>query len=821
MRYTIKDISDILTADAIITDPSVVIDHLLIDSRRLVFPAATVFFALQSPRRSGEAFVEELYNSGVKSFVVTNAFNHSKFTDANFLFVDDTLGSLQQLAAFHRKLFHIPVIGITGSNGKTIVKEWLYQLLNKDYNIVRSPKSYNSQIGVPLSVWQTNETHTLAIFEAGISKPDEMQFLESVIQPTVGILTNVGAAHSAGFSSKEQKVREKLKLFKNAYTIVSNNQDTVINAVISTRDKQQLFIWGNGDADLNILNIEKEKSESRITAGYKGKTVSVTIPFTDNASIENAITCWSLLLYMEVNDNTIAKRMLQLQAVEMRLQLKKAINNCSLINDSYSNDLSSLRMALDFLHQQSGNQPRTVILSDLGETSSSDEQYQKVLQALVEHKVNKFTGIGPRLVSLKNIFKAAIPQSFFYDSVEAFINHFVNSRFRDEVILLKGARAFKFEQINLLFELKVHQTVLEVNLTAMAHNLKEYQRCLQPPTKVMAMVKAFSYGSGSAEVASVLQYHKVDYLAVAYADEGVELRKSGIHMPIMVMNPEQVTFQSVVDYNLEPEMYSFSILKAFNNYLKTEGIPQFPVHIKVDTGMHRLGFEAEDIDELVELLKANGRLVVKSVFSHLVASESAVHDQFTQHQADLFSQACNRIQDGIRYSFIKHVANSAAIFRHPQFQFDMVRLGIGLYGVDSSAQNTLSLVPVATLRSTIAQIRKVGKGETVGYSRRGLVKRDSLIATIRIGYADGFNRKLGNGRGGVVIKGSFAPVVGNVCMDMTMIDVSDIEGVSEGDVVEIFGTNLPVEKVAEWCETIPYEVMTSVSQRVKREYYQE
>lgn len=821
MPYTVKDISGIISEDAVIADPLLVIDYLLIDSRRLVFPAATLFFALHSSRRNGETFIEELYKAGARSFVVTQSFDHSRFPGANFFFVPDPLRALQKLAAFHRVQFQIPVIGITGSNGKTIVKEWLYQLLNEDYNITRSPKSYNSQIGVPLSVWQLSQTDTLAIFEAGISEVGEMEFLEAIIQPTIGILTNVGAAHSAGFISKEQKVHEKLKLFKNAYTIVSNNQDPIINSVISSKDKEKLFIWGDGDADLKIVSVDKDHDESRITAQHNDRIISISIPFTDNASVENAITCWSLLLYLGIHDEVIAERMQQLESVEMRLQLKKGINNCSLINDSYSNDLSSLRMALDFLHQQAGNQSTTVILSDLGETSSSDEQYQKVLQALVEHKVDKFIGIGPRLLSLQSVFEKAIPQSFFYNSVEAFTNHFLNIRFRDEVILLKGARAFEFEQINLLFEQKVHQTVLEVNLSAMAHNLKEYQRYVRPETKVMAMVKAFSYGSGSAEVASVLQFHKVDYLAVAYADEGVELRKSGIQMPVMVMNPETITFQSLVEYNLEPEMYSFAILKAFNKYLQSEGLQRYPVHIKIDTGMHRLGFEAADLEEVAVFLKGNPRLAVKSVFSHLVASESAIHDDFTRHQVDLFAQACDKIKDATGYSFIRHISNSAAIFRHPQFQFEMVRLGIGLYGIDSSAQNVLALQPVATLRSTIAQIRKVKKGETVGYSRRGLVKRDSLIATIRIGYADGFNRKLGNGVGHVFVNGRLAPVIGSVCMDMTMIDITDIEGVSEGDVVEIFGANLPVEQVAEWCDTIPYEIMTSVSQRVKREYYEE
>lgn len=821
MQYTIKDIAGIISNDAIIVQSSLTIENLLVDSRRLLFPLGTLFFALQSERRNGEDFIEELYKAGVRSFVVTKTFETAAYPEGNFLPVADPLRALQKLAANHRSQFDFPVVGITGSNGKTIIKEWLYQLLQADYNIVRSPKSYNSQIGVALSVWQMNETYTLAIFEAGISQPGEMNFLENIIQPTIGILTNIGAAHAAGFINQQEKLSEKWKLFKNASSIICNNKKDIINLFIENDKKKRVFIWGNKNADLIITNIEIKNSKTLISSSYESKHISIIIPFTDNASIDNAVTCWSLLLLLNIDNEIIQERMTQLQPVEMRLQLKKAINNCSLINDSYSNDLSSLRIALDFLHQQSGVQQRTVILSDLGELLSTDEQYTKVLQALLQHKADKFIGIGPRLSALQESFKEALPQSFFYPSVEDFIRSFSNIRFRDEVILLKGGRSFKFEQIDLLFEQKVHQTVLEVNLTAMAHNLKEYQRYLQPKTKVMAMVKAFSYGSGSAEVARLLQFHNLDYLAVAYADEGIELRKAGIYLPIMVMNPETITFQAVVEYSLEPEMYSFNILKAFDAYLKNEGIPQFPVHIKIDTGMHRLGFEEGDLDDLATFLKEHPGLVIRSVFSHLAGSENAIHDDFTEVQVQRFIEACNAIENATGYPFIRHIANSAAIFRHPALQFEMVRLGIGLYGVDSIAESNLSLQRVATLHSTIAQIRKVKKGETVGYSRKGVMTKDSLIATIRIGYADGFNRRLGNGVGHVFIKGKLAPVAGNVCMDMTMIDITGIEEVSEGDIVEIFGVNLPIEQVAKWSETIPYEIMTSVSQRVKREYFEE
>jgi alanine racemase len=821
MPYTIRDISLVLKAKGTFPYPEVVIENLLIDSRRVIHASSTLFFALRSDRRNGGEFIEELYENGLRNFVVERSFSTTGFPEANFIEVDIPLKALQEVAAFHRQHFTIPVIGITGSNGKTIVKEWLYHLLQPEYNIVRSPKSYNSQIGVPLSVWQMNKDHNLGIFEAGISEPHEMEALEEIIRPTIGILTNIGAAHSAGFATQQDKLIEKWKLFKNASTIVCKNNSEPITPFVKAERKNRMFTWGDKEASLQITEITKRERETDIQGYYEGKNLSITIPFIDNASVENAITCWCILLFLKIDHSLINQRMKELQPIEMRLQFKKANNNCSLINDSYSNDISSLRMALNFLEQQAGNQIKTVILSDLGESQSSDEQYEKVRKALLENKVDKFIGIGPRLTALQHTFTEAIPKSFFYPSVEDFIHQFINTNFRDEVILLKGARHFQFEQINLLFEQKIHQTVLEVNLTAMGHNLKEYQNYLKPQTKVMAMVKAFSYGAGSAEVASVLQFHKVDYLAVAYADEGVDLRKAGIQLPVMVMNPETIAFQSLVEYNLEPEMYSFAILNAFNKYLENEGVQQFPVHIKIDTGMHRLGFEMDQLDELVTVLQETPRLVIKSVFSHLVASENEEHDNFTHHQAARFIEAFNAIQNAVGYSFIRHIANSAAIFRHPGYQFDLVRLGIGLYGVDSIAESKLSLQTVATLRSTIAQIRKVAAGESVGYSRRGIVSRDSFIATIRIGYADGFNRLLGNGIGRVFIKGHLAPVIGNVCMDMTMIDVTDVEDAREGDIVEIFGANLHVAEVAKWCNTIPYEIMTSISQRVKREYYQE
>jgi len=823
LLYTIRHIAEIIGGESSLPNSSVVIEHLLTDSRRLIFPSSTLFFALSTSRKNGAEFIEELYTAGVRSFVVHKSFDTAAYTNSNsnFLLVEDTLLSLQQLAAYHRGQFTIPVIGITGSNGKTIVKEWLYQLLNEDYTIVRSPKSFNSQIGVPISIWQMNEKHTLAIFEAGISQAGEMDRLADIIQPTVGVLTNIGEAHSSGFSSHQKKLSEKWKLFETTSTIICNTGNELIKQLSSKEHNKEILDWSHDPAKLQITGIEKQTTVTTITVNYSGQTISVTIPFTDNASIENAITCWCVMLHLGVANSIIQQRMQKLEAVEMRLQLKKAINNCSVINDSYSNDLSSLEIALDFLQQQSGNQKTTVILSDLGETSVSGDQYLKVAHALVQHKIQRFIGIGPKLNEHQPIFRPSLPEVYFYSSVPDFIQQFPMIGFKNEVILLKGARVFQFEQIDLLFEKQVHQTVMDVNLSAMVHNLKEYQRYLKPATKVMAMVKAFSYGSGTAEVASVLQFHKVDYLAVAYADEGIELRKAGIKMPIMVMNPEIITFPGLVDYNLEPEIYSFAILKAFTAYVNKEGIQQLPVHIKIDTGMHRLGFEGKDVEALCRLLHQNQHVAVKSVFSHLAASEDVSHDAFTRQQLELFLTACNTIESSLGYAFIKHISNSAAIFRHPHLQFDMVRLGIGLYGVDSAGEKQLPLLPVATLRSTIAQIRNLKKGESVGYSRKGIMQKDGKVAIIRIGYADGYNRRLGNSIGSVWINGQLAPVIGNVCMDMTMLDITDIENVNEGDRVEIFGSNLSIQLVADWSQTIPYEIMTGISQRVKRVYYEE
>jgi Alr-MurF fusion protein len=818
LQYTIQNIQSIIKAKGTIHIEAT-IQHLIIDSRKIVFPQTSLFFALASNRRDGHSFIKDVYQRGVRNFVVKKGFDASAFPDANFLFIYQPIEALQNLAAHHRKQFNIPVIGITGSNGKTIVKEWLYQLLQTDFNIVRSPRSYNSQIGVPLSVWQMNETHTLAIFEAGISEQGEMQWLQKIIQPTIGIYTSLGNAHSEGFRNIEAKQNEKWLLFSEAEKVVyaANEIDIPKNFNLPA----QTFTWGKAKSNsLAITNIKIENSHTTITASFANQSIFINIPFTDEASINNACTCWATLLMLGYTNQVIAQRIAQLQTVEMRMQLKKGINNCTIINDSYSNDSSSLSIGLDYLQQQSSGKNTTLILSDILQSSTNKNiLYQQLANELKERNIHRFIGIGKEMVEHQQLFAQAVQQTSFYTSTQHFLQQ--SPSFKDEFILLKGARVFAFEQITKWLEQKVHQTVMEINLTAMLHNLNQYQKHLLPSTKIMAMVKAFSYGSGSSEVARLLQFHKVDYLAVAYADEGIELRQAGISLPIMVMNADASTFDALIEHNLEPEIYSFNIYHSFHNFLLQQGITQFPVHIKLNTGMNRLGFDAHEVAQLTTLLQQYNTMFVKTVFSHLVASEAAEHDDFTQHQANIFNAACTQLQNALGYTFIQHLANTAAIFRHPNLQYNMVRLGIGLYGVDSANGTTIHLETVATLKSTIAQIRSVKANETVGYNRNGKLQRDSKIATIRIGYADGFSRKLSNGIGSVYIHDKLAKVVGNVCMDMIMVDVTDIPNVQEEDTVEIFGKHLPVQQIASWCGTISYEILTSINQRVKRIYVEE
>ena len=833
IHYTIEQIAKFTNGKLInknidLPDPL----SLQLDSRKIIDGVNTIFFAIKSSHQDGNKFVEGVYAKGVRNFVVSDKNIHIKNIPlANVILVNNSIKALQLLAEHHRKQFkNITVIGITGSNGKTIVKEWLNQLLEENFSIVRSPKSYNSQIGVPLSVLNITDSNNLAIFEAGISQPGEMNRLEKIIKPSIGLLTNIGNAHDEGFENSTQKINEKLQLFIHARLLVCcSDDDEIKKAIFAFQNKinadhksLELFSWGkSGNNKLQIVSVNKTKSRTKIKALYEEKNISITIPFSDEASVENAINCWCILLALNKNDERIRKKFEFLYPIAMRLELKQGINHCTIINDSYSNDLHSLEIALNFLEQQKQNKKHTVILSDILQSGrQANELYKEVASLLKQREINKLIGIGDDIFSFQNQF-SFLKERHFFKGVEQFLLSDSSLNFQNETILIKGARSFGFEQISHKLEQKAHQTVLSINLNSIVHNLNQYRSLLKSSTKIMAMVKAFSYGSGGFEIASVLEYNKVDYLAVAYADEGVELRKAGITLPVMIMNAESSAFESIVNNNLEPEIFSFNILMEFGNFLKSSGINYYPVHIKIDTGMHRLGFTVDDMDALKNLLKGNSLIKVVSVFTHLVAAENVKEDQFTLMQSNSFENCCTKIEDALGYKFIKHIANTAGISRHPQLQMDMVRLGIGLYGIDSNKKMQQQLKNVTTLTTTVSQIKKVKAGDTVGYGRNARLQKDSIIATVRIGYADGYPRNLGNGIGKMLLHGKFAPIVGNVCMDMTMLDITEFENVNEADEVIVFGEKLPLYSLALWTQTIPYEIMTGISQRVKRVYFEE
>jgi alanine racemase len=812
--YSVLKISDLIKEKAYLPNPQQHINAIITDSRKISDTSSAIFFVLKG-RKDAHQFIPSLYESGVRSFVYSDEnFNIQSFPDANFIYVTDALAALQKLATYHRSQFNYPVIGITGSNGKTIVKEWLFQLMNPDFRVVRSPKSYNSQLGVPLSVMKMNNQHDYAIFEAGISVPQEMEKLEKIIQPTIGILTHIGSSHAEGFSSEEQKITEKFKLFKGVNLLICNSTYQKFH-----QTTQRIFTWSlDKEADLKIESISPLEGHTTINAKYLDRDLSIQIPFTDKAAIENAIICWASLLAMGIESALIAPRMERLTPVKMRLEMKSGINQTSVIDDSYNSDFSSLEIALDFLNQQNQHPKKTLILSDLLQSGMPAEQlYAKIAQLIVSKKINKFIGIGPDLFQHQNLFKK---NSLFFEDTATFIAQLDVANFYNETILLKGSRSFKFEKISKILIQKVHETVLEINLNSLEHNLNYYRSKLKPGVKLMAMVKAFAYGSGSYEIANLLQYNKVDYLTVAYADEGVALRQAGISLPIMVMSPEENALEAMFKYHLEPEVFSFSMLENLYHYLDAHQQSNYEIHLKLDTGMHRLGFDPSDLNDLLKKLKKYNRIKIKSVFSHLVASESAYHDEFTEQQINIFQDFCKGLEYGLGYSFLKHISNTSAISRWPQAQFDMVRLGIGLYGIDNLSKDDVNLQQVATLKTTVSQIKHLKKGETVGYGRGGVMPYDGKTATIKIGYADGYSRALGKGVGSVFIKGQEVFTIGSICMDMCMLDVTGID-VKEGDEVIVFGSQKTLYDMADKLNTIPYEVLTNVSQRVKRVYYYE
>ena len=852
MKYTIEKITTLIGARRI-GDTEAVVSWLLTDSRSLCFPEETLFFALRSGRNDGHNYIPELYRRGVRNFVVERG--HFRLSDvtrvsdvtastgtggglagANILEVVSPLEALQRLAERHRDEFDVPIVGITGSNGKTMVKEWLYQLLSPYKIVTRSPKSYNSQIGVPLSVWLLGEQTEVGLFEAGISQPGEMQALRDIIQPSIGVLTSLGTAHQENFRSMDEKCQEKLSLFHDAKVVAYNSDDNVVSRCMRKSGYHgEKLSWSKEDpqAAMFIKKIERRNTVSTLYYIYKGKEGTYHLPFIDDASVECSIAAAVVALYLGVTPEELDVRMSQLEPVAMRLEVKEGQHGCTLINDSYNSDINSLDIALDFMSRRPDQEgkSRTLILSDIYQSGvTPHELYHRVMELAVKRGVTKFIGIGKEIkriladegggqVAGDQTAKLHGTVAFFFEDVEEFLRSEVFKGLRNEIVLIKGARDFGFDQITEMLEQKVHETILEVNLNAVVENLNHFRSYMKPDTKIICMVKADAYGAGAVEVSKTLQDHRVDYLAVAVADEGVTLRKNGITSNIMIMNPEMTAFKTMFDYDLEPEVYSFRIMDALIKAAEKEGITNYPVHIKLDTGMHRLGFDpVQDIDEVINRLKHQNAIIPRSVFSHFVGSDSDDFDTFSAHQFELFDTASKKLQSAFEHKILRHICNSAGIEHFLERQLDACRLGIGLYGVDSRDNHIINTV--STLKTTILQLRHVPKDETVGYSRKGVLTRDSVIAAIPIGYADGLNRHLGRGKGYCLVNGQKAPYVGNICMDVALIDVTDIP-CKEGDTVEIFGEHLPVTVLSDILDTIPYEVLTGVSNRVKKVYYQD
>ncbi len=810
--YTIKFICEELNIRPLISnDLSSKISELVYDSRKVNNPDESLFFALKATR-DGHDFIPDAYKKGIRNFVISNpvAFFEGK-NDVNVIQVDNVLHFMQELVAYHRKQFQYPIIGITGSNGKSIVKAWLFQLLIPEKKVYQSPKSYNSQLGVALSLWNLGPQYDLAIIEAGISEPGEMSSLQQMIQPNIGIFTNIGVAHSQNFSSKQEKLKEKMKLFSQVDTLIAGS-DYIDTEQIDPNIR--LVTWGRTDRDqIQLIQEETHNQLSKLKIRIGEVICICQVPFTDRASIENIMSCIACMYFMGYDAETIVERIQNLKPLEMRLQLKKGINNSSIIDDSYSNDLASLKISLEFLNQQNQHNSKTLILSEMEGLAESEKLQQKLIGLLNSSELQKFIWVGNKYPWLKDIEIDLMKE---YATTEEFLEHLTELNLSDESILIKGARKFQFERIVQRLALRSHGTVLEINLNAISNNLMLYRSLIPKNVKLMAMVKAFSYGSGSFEVANLLQFSKVDYLTVAFADEGVELRTAGIALPIMVLSPDRDTFQSLIQHNLEPEVYSMDFLHEFIEFLEEQKINDFKIHLKLDTGMHRLGFFPSEIDAVVEKLKSQKQVRVQSFFTHLVASGDPNQDEFTASQISSYLTAAQKLEQGLGYTFIKHVANTSAIVRWPEAHLDMVRLGIGLYGVDMD-KNLMNLEQVSCLKTTVTQIKELQAGETVGYDRKGVLSRDSKIATVKIGYADGYARRFGNSVGKMQINGFLAPTVGNICMDMCMLDVTG-QDVQVGDEVLVFPDLM---QAASDIGTIPYELLVNISSRVKRVYYYE
>lgn len=812
MNYTVKQIADIINAK-VIGDQDLIIKNIAFDSRIIYSTKNTAFIAINTNKNSGEKFIESVIDRGIN--VIISEHQYPQFDNINWIIVENSVEFLQKLAQYHFENSHLKSIGITGSNGKTILKEWLYQCLWNEFPTVKSPKSFNSQIGLPLSLLQINDSHELGIFEVGISKPHEMEKLEQIFQPQIGLLTHIGTAHLANFTSEEELIAEKIKLFKNSEVIIFNgDNELVLNKINNLYSSKKLISYGFKNSNQVYFKSNISRDEN-VVVQYFGEEISFPVHQRDEATLTNALALITVLKELRIENQKIIEKINALKAVEMRLEAIEGQKNNIVINDSFNLDLDSLKTALQFLNEYKKSKKSLVLTDIVGVNSNSKELYEEVSELVNEQKFDSVFLIGDEISNYSDLFKS---KTFTFINTQELIESKHLTEIENQIILLKGARKFEIEKIKDLLELRKHDTVLEINLNALLHNINYHKSLLKPATRMMAMVKANAYGLGSYEISEFLQHHHMDYLGVAFVDEGVELRKKGITVPIVVMNPEQHSYDAVIQYNLEPEIYSFRVLELFYEAVTKSGYDkEYPIHLKLETGMHRLGFKGNELDELGEILgKMN--VSVQSIFSHLSSSDIPTEKDFTLNQLDTFEKNSAYLIEKLGYAPVRHILNSSGITNYTNHQYDMVRIGIGMLGESQNSEIQKQLQSVVSFKTVISQISLIETGESVGYSRRFKADKPLKIATIPVGYADGIPRLIGNQIGNVGINKTLAPIVGSICMDMMMINVDHIPNVKEGDTVTVFNAKPSLKEFAEYCKTITYEVLTSISPRVKRIY---
>ncbi|WP_226063585.1 bifunctional UDP-N-acetylmuramoyl-tripeptide:D-alanyl-D-alanine ligase/alanine racemase [Kaistella polysaccharea] len=811
MNYTTKQIAEI-TDSKLIGDPDIHVKNIAYDSRNIYSVTDAAFIAINTPKNSGEKYIQSVIEKGITVIIAENYL--PQFSNITWIIVEDSLSFLQNLAKYHLHQFNLKTIGITGSNGKTIVKEWLYQAMFHDYTTVKSPKSFNSQLGLPLSLLEIKQKHQLGIFEVGISKPGEMQVLEDLFSPQIGILTYIGTAHSVNFQDVNELIAEKIKLFKHSEFIIFNGDNSLVKSALQEYypEKRMLSFGLKEHNDLCVINNWTDRSQE-IIIRYFEEEISIPVYQRDEATISNVLCVIAVLKEFEFSNLQIIERLNSLKAIEMRLESVVGVRNNLIINDSFNLDIDSLKIAYQNIKEYNKSQ-KCLILTDFVEGKNSQELYDEVAELTNDQHFNQIFLVGSEITQLESLFKTETHT--FATTSELIDSHQIN-QVENHLILLKGARKFEIDKVKTFLELQKHDTILEINLNSILHNINVHKLLLKPETKMMAMVKAYSYGLGGYEIAEFLQHHHIDYLGVAYADEGIDLRKNGITTPIMVMNPEQHSYNSIIDFNLEPEIYSFRVLELFNDKLLQKGIMQtYPIHIKLETGMNRLGFKTEELPELYKRLQTMN-VKVKSIFSHLSSADDEEEKLYTLKQIEIFDENSKYLSHQLRYEPIRHILNSTGIVNYSEFQFDMVRIGIGMVGISTDPEITKRLKSAVSFKTVISQISEVKAGESVGYNRKFKAEKDTKIATIPVGYADGIPRLLGNKVGFVGVRNNIFPIVGNVCMDMLMIDVGEFP-VKEGEEVVLFNSNPTIQQFAEYCSTIPYEVLTSISRRVKRIY---